>query len=96
MFWTIIFLIAECAITTIGYYKTVSGTAKERIYNDENDTPNRPVALLLGTSPIGRSRNPNKFFFRCINAAAELYSAGKYNRLAALRNTMSLGRYVPH
>jgi SanA protein len=47
-----------------------------RIYDNVNDVPPGKVALLLGTSR-NTSRGPNVFFMQRIDAAAELYHAGK-------------------
>ena len=59
----------------------VRNAAKSRKYDDVGGTPHRKVALLLGTSPVGRSGLPNQFFLRRIEATARLYEAGRFDRL---------------
>ncbi len=81
MAWVLLFLIAACLATIIGCNLAVTGAAKHKMYQDVDKTPARPVALLLGTSPIGRSGNPNQFFLRRIDATVKLYQKGKFNRL---------------
>ncbi|MCD7932963.1 MAG: YdcF family protein [Tannerellaceae bacterium] len=48
-----------------------------RIYNDVADIPYNKTGLLLGTSPTLRSGVRNPYFQNRIQAAAELYKAGK-------------------
>ena len=81
MLWILLILIAACLIVIIGCNIAVTNAAKGRMYTDVSKTPAKPVALLLGTSPIGRSGNPNQFFLRRIDATVKLYQAGKFSRL---------------
>lgn len=81
LLWFILLFIAVCVIAVIACDMAVNNSAKGRVYTEVNKTPPRKVGLLLGTSPIGRSGNPNQFFIRRIEATARLYKAGKFNRL---------------
>ena len=81
MLWILLFFMAAFAIAIIGPYIAVACAANGHIYNEVDNVPDRPVALLLGTSPIGRSGKPNQFFTRRIDATAKLYKAGKFRRL---------------
>lgn len=49
---------------------------ESRIYTDAQRIPPRPVALLLGTAKMFNGR-PNVYYLYRIEAAAELYHAGK-------------------
>ncbi len=81
MMWFFILTIAICVATVIGCQMAVLNAAENRMYDDVSEIPHRKVALLLGTSPIGRSGLPNQFFLRRIDATVKLYKAGKFDRL---------------
>lgn len=81
MLWIVLFFVAVCITAIIGCNWAVKAAADGRMYTDVSKTPERRVALLLGTSPIGRSGNPNQFFLRRIDATAKLYKAGKFSKL---------------
>ena len=81
MIWIVVVVVAVCAAIVIGCQMAVKNAAKSRKYDDVGSTPHRKVALLLGTSPVGRSGLPNQFFLRRIEATAKLYEAGKFDRL---------------
>jgi SanA protein len=51
--------------------------AEARSFSDIAKVPPAEVALVLGTSPIGPEGGPNRFFVFRLDAAAELYKAGK-------------------
>ena len=59
----------------------ISSYAKSRLYHSADDIPHYHTAVVLGTSPNGRSGGPNRFFYARINACAELYEAGKIDRI---------------
>ncbi len=59
----------------------ISSYSKGRLYDSPTDIPHYHTALLLGTSPVGRFGGPNAFFIARINATAELYEAGKVDRI---------------
>lgn len=81
MMWVLLFLVAVCLMVIIVCNQAVINAAKGRMYIDPSKIPARPVALLLGTSPIGRSGNPNQFFLRRIDATVELYQERKFSQL---------------
>lgn len=60
---------------------SVSHSAKNRLYDNVEDIPHRHAAVVLGTSPLGRGGGPNLFFRARIKACAELYEAGKIDRI---------------
>lgn len=59
----------------------ISSYARSRVSDQISDVPHRYAALVLGTSPKGRFGGPNLFFLARINAAVELYQAGKIDKI---------------
>ena len=65
--------------------------ANRSIINCTNDkhsdkienVPNKKVGLLLGTNKNYSNGNPNKYFYNRIDAAVELYNAGKIKYIIA-------------
>ena len=55
--------------------------ASGRIFRRTDQVPRNDVALVLGTSKTTRKGNPNLHFTQRINAAVELYRAGKVQHL---------------
>ncbi len=55
----------------------VKVTARGRNYDNVKDIPHNRVGLLLGTSPVTPRRTHNFYYTFRINAAAELFHAGK-------------------
>ncbi len=58
----------------------IEHSARSRIYTDIQRLPERPVALVLGTSRTVHGRS-NLFYTARIRAAAELYQAGKVRHI---------------
>ncbi|MBR1726941.1 MAG: YdcF family protein [Muribaculaceae bacterium] len=67
-------MIAACDIA-------VRATAHGRTYDNVSDIPHNRVGLLLGTSPTTPRGTHNYYFTHRINAAAELFHAGKVDYL---------------
>ena len=78
---TICSVLLLCLIVIIACNVAVLQACKGKKYDDTASVPHREVGLLLGTSPIGRSGNPNQFFLRRIDATVALWEAGKYDQL---------------
>ena len=77
-------LLSLFAILTIGVIscnRAVIKTAEDKMYDDVSAIPFNRVGLLLGTSPKGRTGNPNVFYIRRIEACVALYKAGKIDRI---------------
>ena len=74
-------LIAILTISIIFCNQAVINTATDRMYDDVAAIPYKRVGVLLGTSPKGRSGNPNVFYIRRIEACVALYQAGKIDRI---------------
>lgn len=62
-------------------YHVTSRRAEGRVYNSVKEIPYNRVGLVLGTSPYTVTGHNNYFFTTRINAAAELYKAGKVKKL---------------
>jgi SanA protein len=59
----------------------VVGTTKGRVFTDVTALPAGEVGLLLGTGKTTRRGNPNPHFGHRVQAAVELYHAGKIKHL---------------
>ena len=53
----------------------------DRLYDDAAAVPVRPTALVLGCPPRTAGGSPNLYFEHRMDAAAELYRAGKVGRI---------------
>lgn len=62
-------------------YLAVSRNAKNKTYSFVKEIPYNRVGLVLGTSPYTSTGHSNYFFTTRINAASELYKAGKVRKL---------------
>ena len=65
----------------MGASLVVNNAAKGRIFDNLDDMPHRDIALLLGTTPITKSGNPSTYYINRIEAAVQLYHAGKYDKI---------------
>ena len=81
-----------CAILTpiiaiitaiIGCYTIVECKAWNKTFDNVADIPHRKVGLLLGTSPLVPNGNPNFYYINRITATADLYKAGKVDKIIA-------------
>lgn len=69
----------------------VVSNAKGRLYDSVNEVENTEVGLLLGTTPQTRiGRRPNQFFKFRIDAAEQLYKAGKIEKILVSGDANSL------
>lgn len=59
----------------------VKHSAKDKIFSSLDEIPANAVALVLGTNPQGPDGFNNPYFQYRINAAAELYHAGKVQHI---------------
>ena len=69
--------VAFVLIAVAGCYKIVGWTTESSIYGVVGELPYNKVGLLLGTSPVGRNGKENLYFKYRIEAAVQLYKAGK-------------------
>ncbi|MDM8568569.1 ElyC/SanA/YdcF family protein [Thiotrichales bacterium HSG1] len=56
---------------------------QDRLYSDISKVPNKKIALLLGTVKYLRRGNINSYFKYRIDAAVQLYKAGKVKHILA-------------
>ena len=78
LFWTAAALIAALeAVLTAGW---LVGSTSPRVYSSVNDIPAREVGMVLGNSEYSNGR-PNPILAGRLQAAAELYHAGKVRTL---------------
>ena len=80
--WSIA-LVIIAAITLFLCYRKVSSSAAPYMYNDVTKVPYHRAALLLGTSKNLNSGFINQYFKYRIDAAVELYKAGKIKYIIA-------------
>ena len=69
--------------------------SKGRLYDIVSDVPHYHTALVLGTSPTGKHGGPNLFFLARIDAAADLYQAGKIDRILVSGDNRKRGYNEP-
>lgn len=77
--WVIVTLalMLMIVITVLICWGLVSSAASDRSYNDVEKIPANRVGIVLGTSPFTRQGVRNLYFDTRIDAASELYKAGK-------------------
>lgn len=80
IFYICLAAIAVVVLFVVACNLAVVKTAESRMYTDVSAVPQNRVGLLLGTNPIGRTGNPNTFYVNRIQAALDLYRAGKVER----------------
>lgn len=73
--------IVLCLIAIIYSNHIINKAADGKTYSDLKEIPHRKVALLLGTTPKAKSGRPNSFYAGRIQAAVDLYNAGKFDKL---------------
>jgi SanA protein len=56
-------------------------STRNKVYSDLNKVPHHRIALVLGTSHRTTSGDPNPFFEKRIETAADLYKLGKIDHL---------------
>jgi SanA protein len=77
-----LFLLSIVLFATIRYCDgRIQRMSGPHLFDGMDDLPNNRVGLVLGTSEKVRSGRPNLFFQHRMRAAADLYHAGKVERL---------------
>ena len=79
--WVIMAIMVAGLAVVAGCELAVYSASKGRVYSDVEEIPHREVGLLLGTNPKGRRGGANMFYNYRIDAAVELYEAGKVDRI---------------
>lgn len=70
-------LIIVCAGTSFICFSVVKNNAENRLYSDVKQIPHNKFGLLLGTAPVTPWGVHNNYYDYRINAATELFKAGK-------------------
>ena len=63
----------------------IANYATEKIFSKEQETPETPVALLLGTSRYTVRGNTNLYFKYRIQTTTNLYKSGKIKHIIVQR-----------
>ena len=80
--WTIAIVAVGCMVLMLVCNQIVVNNAKSKVYSDIDSLPYNKVGLLLGTTPQARfGRITNDFFIYRIDAAEQLYKAGKIGQI---------------
>lgn len=69
------------ALAMIGSDRRVESCAAGRVFTSVEGIPAREYGLLLGTTRLVKGKYRNDYFYRRVEAAAELYRAGKIKKL---------------
>ena len=79
---------AALAVTLLAWLaeRQLHRTAAALSFADVSKVPAADVALVLGTAPIGPEGGPNRYFVYRLDAAAELWKAGKVKYLLVSGN----------
>ncbi|MFM7189164.1 MAG: vancomycin high temperature exclusion protein [Armatimonadota bacterium] len=70
-------LLSTVCIASVVSERIVTSAAAGRLYDATADVPARDVAVVLGTSPKVAGGRPNVLYEARIDAAAQLYTAGR-------------------
>lgn len=81
--WGIIAIMITIIIVIVGCYFIVWNNSNSKTFDNIGDVPYNEVGILLGTSPRVANGNPNFYYINRITATADLYKAGKINRIIA-------------
>ena len=79
--WMFLILTAAVAAAAVGSRALILGASAGRTYSDPAAIPENRVGLVLGCVPQIPGRGDNLFFVRRMDAAAELFRAGKVQYL---------------
>jgi SanA protein len=80
--WIISMLAVICIATMMICYHIVSNNAKGKVFYEISSIQPHKVGLLLGTTPQSRyNHNTNYFFIYRIDAAEQLFKAGKIEQI---------------
>ncbi len=73
----------------------IVSNAEGKLFSKIDDCPKVKVGLVLGTSKVGRNNNPNPYFTNRIEAAAQLFHAGKVSFLLVSGDNSVVGYDEP-
>jgi len=75
--WLFVFGLTMSVILIVFMNVIINQKTKNSIFESVDLVPENRVGLLLGTSKLLKAGTPNQYFFNRINAAVELFEAGK-------------------
>lgn len=75
--WILGIALAMAAVLTLACNVKVKKCAEGRMYRDAGEIPYRRVGIVLGTTPERKNGAPNLYYQTRMEAAAQLYAAGK-------------------
>ena len=78
--WSFILIILVTMLVSFSNWWIISST-RTQLYTEVKDVPFRKVGLVLGTSAKARNGNDNLFFNYRLQAAADLFNAGKIKHI---------------
>ncbi len=81
LFYILFFLIATMIVTIIACNLVIGKKTEKLTYSSVEEIPFHKVGVVLGTSPYLSNGRVNLYFKNRIDAAAELYHAGKVKYL---------------
>ncbi|MDO4644017.1 MAG: ElyC/SanA/YdcF family protein [Cardiobacteriaceae bacterium] len=76
LYWSLLLLAIMVLIPALCYF-WISWSSRAYLYDNVQDIPSRPLALVLGTAKYSTNGNINLFYRARIDAAAQLYRSGK-------------------
>ena len=81
MLWSLLAVLVIAVVVAFVCDMLIARNADEKCFTDVQQIPKNHVAVVLGTSPLYKNGMENLFFTYRIQAAAELYKAGKVDFL---------------
>lgn len=82
-------------ISVIAANRSIINCTNDKQTDKIENVPNKKVGLLLGTNKNYANGSPNKYFYNRIDAAVELYNAGKIKYIIASGDNSVKGYYEP-
>ena len=83
LLWILCIILCLILVVIIVCNLIIVENSKGKIYDNLEEIPHNRYGLLLGTSPITRWGTHNYYFDNRINAAVDLYRAGKIDMIIA-------------
>ncbi len=74
-------LVLAGVFAVAGTYYVIARRTSSQVFDEAAALPHRPVGVVLGTTPLQRNGAPNAYFDYRIEAAAEIFRAGKVDYL---------------
>jgi SanA protein len=75
------YLLAAIVVTAVGFNFWITSSTSGQVFDNINEVPEKDIALILGTSKRMVGGADNQFFYKRIEAAADLYHNGKVKHI---------------